>query len=74
MLVVVNLDPFAAQEGVCILPMSTGVPILPTQPAQITGRPQRNSERARSTATCSGNPMRAVLAWLLTTEQSSPHG
>src|SRR5450755_633022 len=43
-------------------------------PVMITGRPQRNSERARSTATCSGKPIRAVrrTAWLLTTEQSSP--
>ena len=32
-------------RNLAILPMSTGVPILPTQSAQITGRPQRRGFR-----------------------------
>ena len=56
---VVNLDPFATQEGVCLLPVSTGLPpayrvrdLLARPRLDVAHRPQLRPARARVRATC----------------------
>ena len=60
---VVGLRPATPRRG--ILPMSTGVPILPTQSAQITARPQLSGFRAERLYISDGGTKGGAADWVV---------